>query len=184
MFLKQRSSSGLATCISMALPKMYPCPHQRPPPSFLSLHPPPSLLRAQLPEFCSMMNESLREDCSSQMDSLAILARSINHLCLVRDNLSKQKFPPDGCTYRGGELPPRFFDFFAVGTKYRVPGFLATSFKKSVSQRFLALKCESAMPQCRCVTLGLGTLRERRLCGGRCCLTLGGETTRSSAADT
>ncbi len=91
------------------------------------------------------MNESLREDCRSQMDSLAILSRSINHLCLVRDNLSKQKFPPDGRTYRGGELPPRFFDFFAVGTKYRVPGFLATSFRKHVAQRFLACKFESVM---------------------------------------
>jgi hypothetical protein len=133
-----------------------------------------------------MMNESLREDYLSEMPSLAILARSINHLCLVRDNLSKQKFPPDDCTYRGGELPPRFFDFFAVGTKYRVPGFLATSFQKSVAQNFLASKCESATPERLCVTRCRGALRlrERRRCGGRWRLTHWGATAQSSAANT
>ena len=88
-----------------------------------------------------MMNESLREDCRTEMPSLAIIARCINHLCLVRSDLSKQKFPPDGCTYRGGELPPQFFDFYKqVGKQYRVPGFLATSFKQQVANHFLGRK--------------------------------------------
>jgi hypothetical protein len=87
------------------------------------------------------MNESLRDDLPAEMPSLAILARCINHLCLVRSDLSKQKFPPDDCTYRGGELPPQFFDFFKqIGLKYRVPGFLATSFKKKVAAEFLGRK--------------------------------------------
>jgi hypothetical protein len=91
-----------------------------------------------------MMNESLREDCGTEMPSLAIISRCINHLCLVRSDLSKQKFPPDGCTYRGGELPPQFFEFFKqVGKKYRVPGFLATSFLQRVANDFLRRKFES-----------------------------------------
>ena len=87
-----------------------------------------------------MINESLREDCRTEMESLAILARCINHLCLVRADLTQQKFPPDSCTYRGGELPPQFFGFFEVGKKYRVPGFLATSFKQEIANRFLGFK--------------------------------------------
>ncbi len=87
------------------------------------------------------MNESLNDDRPLEMPTLTILVRCIDHLCLVRADLSKQTFPPDDCTYRGGELPPRFFDFFKqVGLKYRVPGFLATSFLKSVANRFLGRK--------------------------------------------
>jgi hypothetical protein len=98
-------------------------------------------LRGQLPELCSIINESLRDDSPLEMPSLAILARCINHLCLVRADLTKQKFPPDGCTYRGGELPPQFFDFYQqIGLAYRVPGFLATSFRRRVADGFLGRK--------------------------------------------
>jgi hypothetical protein len=51
-----------------------------PPPPFSPLW----LLRGQLLELCSAINESLRDHNPFKMPSLAILARCINHLCLVR----------------------------------------------------------------------------------------------------
>jgi hypothetical protein len=48
-------------------------------------------------------------------------------------------YPPDGKVYRGGGLPDEFKSFFHVGKKYRVPGFLATSFKQDVAKRFMMM---------------------------------------------
>ena len=44
------------------------------------------------------------------------------------------------CTFRGGELPPKHAEFYKSGQKYRVPGFLATSFSEDVAYRFLYMK--------------------------------------------
>ena len=44
------------------------------------------------------------------------------------------------CTFRGGELPLQHAEFFEAGKKYRVPGFLATSFSEDVAYRFLYMK--------------------------------------------
>ena len=45
--------------------------------------------------------------------------------------------PPNGVCFRGGGLPDTHRSFFAVGVKYRVPGFLATSFSEGVAFSFL-----------------------------------------------
>jgi hypothetical protein len=47
-------------------------------------------------------------------------------------------FPPEGVTYRGGGLPVEHLAFYAVGKAFRVPGFLATSFRREIASRFLA----------------------------------------------
>ena len=93
-----------------------------------------------LSELCSMMNRSIREDEAAVMQHLCILVRSINMLCIVRRDPSKQIFPPRMCTFRGGELPLKHAEFYQVGKKYRVPGFLATSFNEDVAYRFLYTK--------------------------------------------
>jgi hypothetical protein len=91
-------------------------------------------------ELCSMMNRCIREDTAAVMPHLCVLVRSINMLCIVRRDPSKQIFPPRMCTFRGGELPLQHAHFFEVGKKYRVPGFLATSFNEDVAYRFLYMK--------------------------------------------
>ena len=91
-------------------------------------------------ELCSMMNRSIREDAAEVMQPLCVLIRSINMLCIVRRDPAKQFFPPRMCTFRGGELPLQHAEFFEAGKKYRVPGFLATSFSEDVAYRFLYMK--------------------------------------------
>lgn len=46
-------------------------------------------------------------------------------------------FPPGGRCYRGGGFDDAHRDFFVVGKKYRVPGFLATSFSEDKADEFL-----------------------------------------------
>ena len=68
-----------------------------------------------------------------------VLILAINKLCVVRGARSDAalKFPDHGITYRGGALPDEHQAFFTAGKKYRVPGFLATSFRESVAERFI-----------------------------------------------
>ena len=77
-----------------------------------------------------------------------VLILAINKLCVVRGARSDAalKFPDHGVTYRGGALPDEHQAFFTAGKKYRVPGFLATSFNESselslVRRSFLDSKC-------------------------------------------
>ena len=91
-------------------------------------------------ELCSMMNRSIREDEAAVMQHLCVLVRSINMLCIVRRDPAKQVFPPRMCTFRGGELPLKHSEFYQAGKKYRVPGFLATSFNEDAAYRFLYMK--------------------------------------------
>ena len=44
--------------------------------------------------------------------------------------------------WRGGGFNNDFQDFFVAGKYYRCPGFLATSFEKSVASKFLAIQAD------------------------------------------
>jgi hypothetical protein len=90
-------------------------------------------------ELCSMINRALRDDAPEVMQSLAVLVRGINVLCITRRKPSEQKLPPAMRTFRGGELPMQHVEFYRarVGQKYRVPGYLATSFSEGVAYSFL-----------------------------------------------
>ena len=78
------------------------------------------------------------------MTPVAILVRGINALLANHRTHSNgplspvrpPAFPKDGETYRGAGLPDEHRAFYTVGKKYRVPGFLATSFKEDVAKRF------------------------------------------------
>jgi hypothetical protein len=65
------------------------------------------------------------------------LIRGINSLCVVRGARPPAlvRFPPAHCSFRGGSLPDDRRSFFALGRKFRVPGFLATSFEREVRPR-------------------------------------------------
>ena len=90
-------------------------------------------------ELCSMINRALRDDAEDVMPSLAVLVRGINVLCITRRKPSELKLPPAMRTFRGGELPMEHVEFYRrrVGQKYRVPGYLATSFSERVAYGFL-----------------------------------------------
>jgi hypothetical protein len=95
-------------------------------------------------ELCSMINRVLRDDVEDVMPSLAVLVRGINKLCITRRNPSELKLPAAMRTFRGGELPMEHVEFYrrraGLQEKYRVPGYLATSFSEQVAYGFLYSK--------------------------------------------
>ena len=73
------------------------------------------------------------------MPSAAGLARSINSLCVIRyAGTGRADFPVDGVTFRGTGFDNRYRHFFdsEPNKKYRVPGFLATSFSEAKAREF------------------------------------------------
>jgi hypothetical protein len=88
------------------------------------------------PEFCFVFSELLREDPASLARSCAIIARALN-LNLIAGRTESVDYPQNGECWRGGGFDEQHRQFFEVGKTYRVPGFLASSLKKSVTQTFL-----------------------------------------------
>jgi hypothetical protein len=87
-------------------------------------------------EFCSLLNRALRDDTDDVMPHLVVIVRAINALCIVRRDEKSLKFPPNAMSHRGGALPLQHHHFFAVGKKYRVPMYLATSFSEDKAYEF------------------------------------------------
>ena len=80
----------------------------------------------------------IRSDNAEAAPHIAVIVRAVNTLLISRrKDLQFVQFPRDGVTYRGGGLPHNHKAFFQCGTKYRVPGFLATSFSQQVADRFM-----------------------------------------------
>ena len=88
-------------------------------------------------ELCSIINEAIRSDDPTLIKFVAPVCRVISHLSLSRMVLSQGPFPQDSCTYRGAVLPEEHRSFFTAGKSYRVPGYLATSFKRSQAEMFM-----------------------------------------------
>ena len=96
----------------------------------------------------SFINQALREDPADEVVAwrLAGVVRAINAVRNVRGRAPDAiRFPPGGMTYRGGGFNDTHKSFFQVGRKYRVPGFLATSFSKEVSISFRDLATGSSI---------------------------------------
>ncbi len=87
---------------------------------------------AQQREFCSLLNAALRDDDPVLLAAALPLTRAINSLCVMRGARPEGalRFPPAHRCFRGGGLPDAHRGFFAPGVKYRVPGYLATSFDR------------------------------------------------------
>ena len=66
--------------------------------------------------------------CTEKRELEALLAKATTP--------EQWRFPPDGITYRGGKLPDEHRAFYTVGKKYRVPGFLASTFSRDVAVEF------------------------------------------------
>jgi hypothetical protein len=89
-------------------------------------------------EFSYVLNSLIRSDDAEAAPHIAVVVRAINTLLVSRrSDVNVIRFPPNGVTYRGGGLPDAHRDFFQAGKKYRVPGFLATSFARHVVDDFM-----------------------------------------------
>jgi hypothetical protein len=85
-------------------------------------------------EVCSLLNAAIRSDNESLLRAAMPLIRAINSLCVIRGARPDRllRFPPENRCFRGGALPDEWLNFFQAGIKYRVPGFLASSFERTV----------------------------------------------------
>ena len=106
------------------------------------------------PEFCTMVNAVLREDRASLAAASATLARALNHNLVWPEDDDRRELPfPGGMRgkgrnkstaknkcFRGGGFgdtaATRAF-FGAKGQQFRVPQFLATTFKREVANEFV-----------------------------------------------
>ena len=102
-------------------------------------------------EFCSIFSEIMREDRASLAPHTALLARAINDNNISRTYADARAYPQgpsakppnksseaDVCWRGGGFMDnAKTRAFFSKGQAYRVPQFLATSFKVTVAEEFL-----------------------------------------------
>jgi hypothetical protein len=85
-------------------------------------------------EFCWVFSQAIRDDRASVARPCAILAHALKtNLVGARQGI----YPRGGETWRGGGFNMEHQGFFTVGKKYRVPGFLATSLRKAVTNGFM-----------------------------------------------
>merc|ERR1711920_356329 len=92
-------------------------------------------------ELCSVLNAVIRDDVEEEIRTAAMIFRSINARRCKRvggEDEVDPTYPKKGHTWRGGGFRKRVRPFFEtmVGKKYRVPGFLATSSKRSIATKF------------------------------------------------
>ena len=87
-------------------------------------------------EFCSLLSAAIRDDNERLSTPTAMIARGINAMCVEGRTAVALAFPAEGTTYRGGGFDDSFRGFFAVGTCFRQPCFLATSFAESKAEFF------------------------------------------------
>ena len=87
-----------------------------------------------------MLNAVIRDDIEEEVQAAAIFFRGINtrRVTRIRSGNIDPSFPRNGETWRGGGFRSQHRAFFEgmVGKKYRVPGFLATSAKRSIAVKF------------------------------------------------
>jgi hypothetical protein len=94
-------------------------------------------------ELCFILNESLRDDSMVAVEPAAVLARAINQLCVSSDANPIVVHAPRNVGYRGGGFDDACKSFFEVGKVFRQPAYISTSFKRSITTRFLE---RSTMP--------------------------------------
>jgi hypothetical protein len=108
-------------------------------------------------EFCSIINQAIREDESPALNHAVVVARAMNLFCVdsARGAHSNAAWPmgpspanprdvshKQNTTYRGGGLPDEHKRFFmkifeAQPRKYRVPNFVSSSFQRHIANSFM-----------------------------------------------
>lgn len=99
-------------------------------------------------ELSHIINQALRDDGRAALDHVAVLARAVNSLTMARAGSRELSghFPSGGRLWRGGGLPAEHRGFYEVTKKYRVPGFLASSEKKEVTDSFVYRAWDAGVP--------------------------------------
>merc|ERR550537_1981302 len=70
-------------------------------------------------EFCSLLNEAIRDDNAQLAGPTASLSLGINALCLEARSDTALPFPPSGTVFRGTGFDDAHRDFFVVEKQYR-----------------------------------------------------------------
>ena len=85
-------------------------------------------------EFCSILNEALRNDTAATISHVATITHALNAFCVTRraSGAPPVQWPTEHVTYRGTAMPRAHRAFFTAGTKYRAPMFVATSLDDDV----------------------------------------------------
>ena len=86
-------------------------------------------------EFCSILNDAIRDDAAATIRHAVTITHALNSFCVTRrqDSATPTAWPASNITYRGTAMPKRHRTFFTVGKRYRAPMFLATSVREYVS---------------------------------------------------
>lgn len=88
-------------------------------------------------EFCSILNEALREDRLTHTVAVARALSSYLHTRMSRGggaSVAPVRWPAANRVFRGGALPPQHHWFFSVGRQYRIPMFLSASGDRGVAE--------------------------------------------------
>jgi len=87
-------------------------------------------------EFCSILNECIRDDDPQLIELAMPLIRGLNQLCIAERGLKNMCWPVDNLLYRGAGLPDSQQLDFTANKKYRCPMYLATSKNRDTSLDF------------------------------------------------
>ena len=89
-------------------------------------------------QLCSVVNAVIRDDVAEEVEAAIIFCRGINTRRVTRKGGIDTSYPRNGETWRGGGFRSQHRPFFErmLGRKYRVPGFVATSTKRSIAAKF------------------------------------------------
>merc|ERR1712146_18908 len=108
-------------------------------------------LRLRGREFCSLLNQVIRDDLRHEIAAAAPIIRAINQRRMLRNattTMAEQQWPANGELWRGGGFDDKHKAFFSglCGHKYRVPGFPATSQLRTTASSF-AFKAAKDKPR-------------------------------------
>lgn len=102
-------------------------------------------------EFCSMLNEAIREDNPEFLMHAMVVVCALNRLRVTarssRGAIQANRFPTNGVSWRGSCLPDEHQSFFTEGKIFRVPAYLATSFRENVALSFIE-RSDGTIPPC------------------------------------
>jgi len=98
-------------------------------------------------EFCSILNEVIRNDTKDVMPHAVLLCRALAGLIVTRrKDAAALRWPDDMVTHRGTSMPREAVNFFTKDLTYRVPMFLATSFRFQTAISFMQRSPDGMVP--------------------------------------
>lgn len=98
-------------------------------------------------EFCSILNQVIRDDVRDVVPHAVILCRALASLIVTRrEGPSMNRWPTNLVTHRGTSMPQAAVGFFSRDRMYRAPMFLATSCLESTAVQFMQRAPDGMVP--------------------------------------